>query len=281
MHEESGHEQWVLNDLEAVGVTPQASTRGHPPCADTLALNGYNYWAADRGNPCSVLGMMYVLEVIASVYGGPFASAIKEALLLEGERGVSFIGSHATMDAEHMAELAQDPQHAATTTRRASGGRIDDRSTSITSRASSKPYERCAAMVGRLRRCWRGRTSTSGSNGVPICALLRVRTCVKPIQCYSLAAMGELQQRASPTSRPTPGSCKHFVMTSDVPGVFNFGGDLSLFVLLVRAGDIESLQHVRPALRRPGLVDGNRRHSSASTRPCWCRATRWAAGSSR
>jgi hypothetical protein len=39
------------------------------------------------------------------VYGGPFASAIKEALLLEGEAGVSFISSHATLDAEHMAEL--------------------------------------------------------------------------------------------------------------------------------------------------------------------------------
>jgi pyrroloquinoline quinone (PQQ) biosynthesis protein C len=52
-----------------------------------------------------VLGMMYALEVIASVYGGPFSSAIRESLLLEGERGVSFISSHATMDTEHMAEL--------------------------------------------------------------------------------------------------------------------------------------------------------------------------------
>jgi DSF synthase len=32
------------------------------------------------------------------------------------------------------------------------------------------------------------------------------------------------------------------VMTSDVPRVFNFGGDLALFVLLVRAGDVESLK---------------------------------------
>jgi len=32
------------------------------------------------------------------------------------------------------------------------------------------------------------------------------------------------------------------VMTSDVPGVFNFGGDLSPFVLLIRARDIESLR---------------------------------------
>lgn len=104
MHEESGHEQWVLADLEAVGVAP-GSTVVHAPSLHTLALNGYNYWAADRRDPCSVLGMMYALEVIASVYGGPFSTAIRDSLLLEGDRGVSFISSHATMDAEHMASL--------------------------------------------------------------------------------------------------------------------------------------------------------------------------------
>lgn len=104
MHEESGHEEWVMNDLEAVGVGREAA-RAHPPSLHTLTLNGYNYWAADRRNPCSVLGMMYVLEVIASVYGGTFAAAIRESLLLNGDHGVSFISSHATMDAEHMVTL--------------------------------------------------------------------------------------------------------------------------------------------------------------------------------
>jgi pyrroloquinoline quinone (PQQ) biosynthesis protein C len=104
MHEESGHEQWVMNDLEAVGVNATVG-QAHEPSVHTLALSGYNYWAADRRHPCSVLGMMYTLEVIASVYGGTFSSAIKESLLLEGERGVSFISSHAEMDAAHMAEL--------------------------------------------------------------------------------------------------------------------------------------------------------------------------------
>ncbi len=104
MHEESGHEEWVMNDLEAVGVS-HADTRSHEPSIHTLALNGYNYWSADRRHPCSVLGMMYALEVIASVYGGTFSSAIRESLLLEGDRGVSFISSHATMDAEHMVAL--------------------------------------------------------------------------------------------------------------------------------------------------------------------------------
>ena len=71
--------------------------------------------------------------------------------------------------------------------------------------------------------------------------LLRVRTCVKPIQCYSLAAMGELQQTLSDISA-NPGLVRYFVLSSDVPKVFNFGGDLALFVLLVRAGDVESLK---------------------------------------
>ena len=106
MHEESEHEQWVMNDLEAVGVS-QSTALAHEPSMHTLALTGYNYWAADRRDPCSVLGMMYTLEVIASVYGGTFADAIRSSLLLQGDRGVSFISSHATMDAEHMAELRQ------------------------------------------------------------------------------------------------------------------------------------------------------------------------------
>ncbi len=104
MHEEMGHETWVLNDLVAVGV-PVDAARAHQPTVHTLSLNGYNYWAADRRHPASVLGMLYALEVIASVYGGPFASAIRESLLLDGDQGVSFIASHASMDAQHMAEL--------------------------------------------------------------------------------------------------------------------------------------------------------------------------------
>ncbi|CAM5793220.1 iron-containing redox enzyme family protein [Rhizobacter fulvus] len=106
MHEESGHEAWVMNDLEAVGVQPD-DTRGYCPSVHVLALTGFNYWSADRRHPCSVLGMMYALEVIASVYGGTFSSAIRDSLLLEGDRGVSFISSHATMDAEHMIALRQ------------------------------------------------------------------------------------------------------------------------------------------------------------------------------
>ena len=104
MHEEKGHEGWVLNDLEVIG-TKAAQARAHEPSLWMLGMNGYNYWSAERRHPCSVLGMVYALEVIASVYGGPMTAAITDSLLLEGDRGISFISSHATMDTEHMAEL--------------------------------------------------------------------------------------------------------------------------------------------------------------------------------
>jgi DSF synthase len=75
----------------------------------------------------------------------------------------------------------------------------------------------------------------------PEFGMLTTRIGVKPIQCYSLAALAELQQVFNDISA-NPGLVRHFVMASDVSGVFNFGGDLSLFVLLVRARDLESLR---------------------------------------
>jgi pyrroloquinoline quinone (PQQ) biosynthesis protein C len=104
MQEESGHEMWVLDDLRSIGVS-RASLEAELPSVFTSTLCGYNYWSADRRHPCAVLGMMYALEVIASVYGGAFSAALRESLLLTGDLGISFISSHATMDQEHMIEL--------------------------------------------------------------------------------------------------------------------------------------------------------------------------------
>ncbi len=75
----------------------------------------------------------------------------------------------------------------------------------------------------------------------PEMSALRVRTYVKPIQCYSLAGIAEMQ-RVLDDIAANPGLVRHLVLTSDVAGIFNFGGDLSLFVLLIRARDVESLR---------------------------------------
>jgi hypothetical protein len=104
MHEESGHERWVLDDLASVGVDNALALRS-PPRTFTQALVGFTYWCADRQDPCSILGMVYALEVIASVYGGPFSAAMRESLLLEADKGDTFISSHASLDTDHMVRL--------------------------------------------------------------------------------------------------------------------------------------------------------------------------------
>jgi hypothetical protein len=44
-------------DLQAIGV-PGRQASDHSPAMHTLALVGYNQWAAERRHPCSVLGMI-------------------------------------------------------------------------------------------------------------------------------------------------------------------------------------------------------------------------------
>ncbi len=105
IEEEKGHEAWVAEDIGAVGGDAAAAGRTGPS-APVLAMIGFNYYAAERIHPCSVLGMLYVLEVVASVYGGKVADAIARANGREaGAGGFRFLSSHATLDADHMAKL--------------------------------------------------------------------------------------------------------------------------------------------------------------------------------
>ncbi len=104
IEEEKGHEEWVLEDIKAVG--GDMNVQAAVPSAPVQAMIGFNYYAAERVHPCSVLGMLYVLEVVASVYGGKVADAIARAIGREtGAGGFRFLSSHATMDADHMAKL--------------------------------------------------------------------------------------------------------------------------------------------------------------------------------
>lgn len=103
--EEKGHEAWVLEDIEAMGGDVRAA-RETPPSPPAQAMIAFNYYAADRVHPCSVLGMLYMLEVVSSVYGGRVADSIARAVGRDVDRGgFRFLSSHATMDVEHMAKL--------------------------------------------------------------------------------------------------------------------------------------------------------------------------------
>lgn len=105
IEEEKGHETWVLEDVEAMG-GDLLRVREAPPSAPAQAMIAFNYYAAEHVHPCSVLGMLYVLEVMASVYGGRVADSIARAIGRDiAAGGFKFLSSHATMDADHMAKL--------------------------------------------------------------------------------------------------------------------------------------------------------------------------------
>jgi pyrroloquinoline quinone (PQQ) biosynthesis protein C len=105
IEEEKGHDSWVLEDIEALGGDVQA-VRETPPSPPAQAMIAFNYYASDRVHPCSVLGMLYMLEVVSSVYGGRVSDSIARALGRNVEDGgFKFLSSHATMDLDHMAKL--------------------------------------------------------------------------------------------------------------------------------------------------------------------------------
>ncbi len=105
IEEEKGHETWVLEDIEALG-GDVAGARVVPPSAPAQAMIAFNYHGAERVHPCSVLGMLYMLEVVSSVYAGRVSDSIARAIGRDVEAGgFKFLSSHATMDVDHLAKL--------------------------------------------------------------------------------------------------------------------------------------------------------------------------------
>jgi DSF synthase len=62
-----------------------------------------------------------------------------------------------------------------------------------------------------------------------------------------LQDIGQMQRALERLLAGAPGAVRHVVLASAVPGIYNLGGDLTLFARLIEAGDL-------PALRRYGHV---------------------------
>jgi len=105
IEEEKNHETWVLDDIESIGGDVRAA-RTQAPSVPVQAMIAFNYYSAERVHPCSVLGMLYMLEVVSSVYGGRVSDSIARAIGRDANAGgFKFLSSHATMDVDHMAKL--------------------------------------------------------------------------------------------------------------------------------------------------------------------------------
>lgn len=102
LDEELGHDQWILDDIGAVGGDPRAVENGKPNIA-CRAMVAYAYYAIERISPYALLGMVHVLEGMSVQLASRAASAIQQSYRLETERGVRYLRSHGTLDIEHTA----------------------------------------------------------------------------------------------------------------------------------------------------------------------------------
>lgn len=104
LEEETGHDDWILNDIEAAGGDRHAAARSAPN-VETEAMVAYAWDTIMRGNPISFFGMVFVLEGSSAALALRGADAIQKSLGLP-DRAFSYLRSHGTLDQEHVQDLA-------------------------------------------------------------------------------------------------------------------------------------------------------------------------------
>jgi pyrroloquinoline quinone (PQQ) biosynthesis protein C len=100
IEEELGHQEWILNDLEACGYDKQAARESTPNTATELMVS-YAYDTINRGNPVGFFGMVHVLEGTSVQMADQAANSIQERLGL-ADGAFSYLRSHGAIDQEHV-----------------------------------------------------------------------------------------------------------------------------------------------------------------------------------
>lgn len=100
LEEEVGHEEWILNDIEAAHGNKEAARRSKPNL-ETEVLISYNYDYIVRKNPVGFFGMVFMLESTSTQIANKGADAVKEKLGLP-KKAFSYLYSHGELDISHM-----------------------------------------------------------------------------------------------------------------------------------------------------------------------------------
>ncbi len=114
-NEEQGHEEWILEDIDALGGHSDTVRQGSPrlPCK---VMVSHAYYLTDRVSPYGLLGMIHVLEGMSVALAGQAARAIRSRLQAGSGAGFKYLTTHSDLDVEHtklFEELLDglDPQH--------------------------------------------------------------------------------------------------------------------------------------------------------------------------
>ncbi len=100
IEEELGHQEWILNDIEACGFDKEKARQSQPNLSTELMV-AYAYDTIDRVNPLGFFGMVQVLEGTSINLADMAADRIQEKLKLP-EKAFSYLRSHGKLDLEHI-----------------------------------------------------------------------------------------------------------------------------------------------------------------------------------
>ena len=100
IEEEMGHQEWILNDIEACGGDKEVVRAGAPLAATELMVS-YAYDTIYRNNPVGFFGMVLVLEGTSVSLATHAAANIQKSLNLP-RAAFSYLNSHGSLDVGHM-----------------------------------------------------------------------------------------------------------------------------------------------------------------------------------
>ena len=100
IEEETGHQEWVLNDIAACGANKEQVRRSKPNLA-TEVMVSYAYDTVHRINPLGFFGMVHVLEGTSISLADSAADNIRSALSLP-KNAFSYLYSHGSLDQDHV-----------------------------------------------------------------------------------------------------------------------------------------------------------------------------------
>jgi len=100
IEEETGHEDWILEDISACGGNAE-TVRTSKPLPATELMVAYAYDTIQRRNPVGFFGMVFVLEGTSVQLASTAARAIGEKLQLPA-RAFSYLSSHGALDQKHI-----------------------------------------------------------------------------------------------------------------------------------------------------------------------------------
>ncbi len=100
IEEETGHQEWILDDIRHCGGDSEAVRHG-VPSMETDIMVAYAYDTVMRRHPAGLFGMVLVLEGTSVKIATKAAGAIQERLGL-ADNCFTYLTSHGSLDISHM-----------------------------------------------------------------------------------------------------------------------------------------------------------------------------------